>query len=217
MPTFGWLHVVFLLQGLLWTLALTVIAAVGGGLLGFAVALARISHRPWLRGLAVVYVQVLQGTPLLILMFLGFFGLNLMGFQRLPAIVAAGAAMTLFASAYLGEIWRGCIQSVARTQWEAAECLGLSRWAQLRFVVLPQALRIATPPTVGFAVQIVKNTSLASVVGFVELAQAGRLVNNSTFQPFIVYLLVAALYFVMCWPLSAWSRRLERKLNVGRR
>jgi polar amino acid transport system permease protein len=217
MPTFGWLHVGFLLQGLLWTLALTLIAGLGGGLLGFAVALARISRLSWLRSLAMVYVQVLQGTPLLILMFLGYFGFTLLGFQRLPAIVAAGAAMTLFASAYLGEIWRGCIQSVPRTQWEAAECLGLSRWAQLRFVVLPQALRIAVPPTVGFSVQIVKNTSLASVVGFVELAQAGKLVNNSTFQPFIVYLLVAVLYFWVCWPLSAWSRRLERKLNVGRR
>jgi len=156
MPTFGWLHVGFLLQGLLWTLALTLIAGLGGGLLGFAVALARISRLSWLRSLAMVYVQVLQGTPLLILMFLGYFGFTLLGFQRLPAIVAAGAAMTLFASAYLGEIWRGCIQSVPRTQWEAAECLGLSRWAQLRFVVLPQALRIAVPPTVGFSVQIVK-------------------------------------------------------------
>jgi polar amino acid transport system permease protein len=217
MPTFGWLHVGFLLQGLLWTLALTLIAALGGGLLGFAVALARISRMSWLRGLAMLYVQVLQGTPLLILMFLGYFGFTMLGFQRLPAIVAAGVAMTLFASAYLGEIWRGCIQAVPRTQWEAAECLGLSHWARLRCVVLPQALRIATPPTVGFAVQIVKNTSLASVVGFVELAQAGKLVNNSTFQPLIVYLLVAVLYFSVCWPLSAWSRRLERKLNVGHR
>lgn len=216
MPSFGWLHVGFLLQGLVWTLALSVIAGLGGSLVGFAIALARTSRAGWLRLLSLLYVQVLQGTPLLILMFLGYFGFNLLGFQRMPAIVAAGLAMTFFASAYLGEIWRGCIESVPRTQWEAAECLGLSRWAQLRLVILPQALRIAVPPTVGFAVQIVKNTSLASVVGFVELAQAGKLVNNSTFQPFIVYVLVAVLYFAMCWPLSAWSRRLERKLNVGR-
>lgn len=217
MPTFGWLHVGFLLQGVLWTLALTLVAGIGGGIAGFAVALARTSRSAWVRALSLGYVQVLQGTPLLILMFLGYFGFTMLGFQGLPAIVAAGVAMTLFASAYLGEIWRGCIEAVPRTQWEAAECLGLSRWGQLRFVVLPQALRIAVPPTVGFSVQIVKNTSLASVVGFVELAQAGKLVNNSTFQPLIVYVLVACLYFVMCWPLSLWSRRLERKLNVGRR
>jgi polar amino acid transport system permease protein len=197
-------------------MALTLVAAVGGGMAGFAIALARTSRSAWLRNLSLVYIQVLQGTPLLILMFLGYFGFTLIGFQGLPAIVAAGVAMTLFSSAYLGEIWRGCIESVSRTQWEAAECLGLTRWAQLRLVILPQALRIAVPPTVGFSVQIVKNTSLASVVGFVELAQAGKLVNNSTFQPFIVYVLVAFLYFLMCWPLSLWSRRLERKLNVGR-
>lgn len=217
MPSFGWNHLGFLLQGALWTLALTATAVVGGGLLGFAVALARISRHAWLRGIALVYVQVLQGTPLLILMFLGYFGFAMLGLQKLPALVAAGLAMTLFASAYLGEIWRGCIQAVPRTQWEAAECLGLSPTQRLLRVVLPQSLRIATPPTVGFLVQIVKNTSLASVVGFVELAQAGRLINNSTFQPFIVYLLVAVIYFLMCYPLSAWSRRLERKLHVGRR
>jgi polar amino acid transport system permease protein len=84
-------------------------------------------------------------------------------------------------------------------------------------VILPQAMRIATAPTVGFLVQIVKNTSLASVVGFVELAQAGKLVNNTIFEPFTVFIVVAAFYFAICYPLSAWSRSLERKLNVGRR
>lgn len=206
----------FLLQGLAWTLGLSVIAALGGGAVGFGLALARLHRLAAVRALAWAYVQLMQGTPLLILMFLGYFGFNMLGFQNLPALVAAGVAMTLFSSAYLGEIWRGCIQAVPRPQWEAAECLGLTGFARLRHVVLPQALRIATPPTVGFAVQIVKNTSLASVVGFVELAQAGRLVNNSTFQPFLVYALVAGLYFLICWPLSAWSRRLERKLHVGR-
>jgi polar amino acid transport system permease protein len=87
----------------------------------------------------------------------------------------------------------------------------------MRLVVLPQALRIATPPTVGFMVQIVKNTSLASVVGFVELARAGQVVNNSIFQPFLVYMLVAALYFCLCFPLSWWSRQLERRLLVAHR
>jgi len=217
MPAFGWEHLVFLLQGAVWTLALTVIAIMGGGLAGFVVALGRISRHRWLRGAALLYVQVLQGTPLLILMFLAYFGFALLGLPNLPALVAAGLAMTLFASAHLGEIWRGCLQAVSRTQWEAAECLGLSAIQRLGRVVLPQALRIATPPTVGFLVQIVKNTSLASVVGFVELAQAGKLVNNATFEPFTVYLLVAALYFAMCYPLSAWSRRLERRLYVGHR
>jgi polar amino acid transport system permease protein len=209
-------HFVFLLQAAGWTLVLSLMAFVGGGLLGFVVALCRVSPLRWVRWLATGYVQLVQGTPLLILMFLAYFGLSIAGLT-LPALVAAGLAMTIFVSAYIGEIWRGCIQSVPRTQWEAAECLALSRAQRMRLVVLPQALRIATPPTVGFMVQIVKNTSLASVVGFVELARAGQVVNNSIFQPFLVYMLVAGLYFLLCFPLSWWSRQLERRLLVTHR
>ncbi len=217
MPTFGPQHLWFLLVAAGWTLALSAIAFVGGGLLGFAVAMARISGNRILRGAATAYVQVVQGTPLLILLFMIYFGLAIAGFDGLPALVAAGAGLTIYASGFLGEIWRGCIESVPKTQWEAAECLALSRWQRMRRVILPQAMRIATAPTVGFMVQIVKNTSLASVVGFVELSQAGKLINNSVFQPFVVFIVVAGFYFAICYPLSALSRGLERKLNVGRR
>ncbi|MBX3645285.1 MAG: amino acid ABC transporter permease [Rubrivivax sp.] len=209
-------HLVFLLQGAVWTLVLSLIAFVGGGVAGFIVALCRISPIRPLRWISTVYVQLVQGTPLLILMFLAYFGLSIVGLS-LPALVAAGIAMTIYVSAYIGEIWRGCIQAVPRTQWEAAECLALSRTQRMGLVVLPQALRIATPPTVGFMVQIVKNTSLASVVGFVELTRAGQVVNNSLFEPFLVYMLVAGLYFMLCFPLSWWSRQLERRLLVGHR
>jgi len=214
--TFNVNHLQFLLQGALWTLLLSLIAFVGGGLLGFIVAMCRISPIKGLRWVALGYVQLVQGTPLLILMFLSYFGLSILGFT-LPAIVAAGISMTIYVSAYIGEIWRGCIQAVPRTQWEAAECLALSRVQRMALVILPQALRIATPPTVGFMVQIVKNTSLASVVGFIELARAGQVVNNSLFEPFLVYMLVAGLYFLLCFPLSWWSRTLERRLLVTHR
>ena len=123
----------------------------------------------------------------------------------------AGLSLTIYVGAYLGEIWRGCLQSVPKAQWEASECLALSKTSRMFQVILPQAIRIATPPTVGFSVQIVKNTSLASVVGFVELTRAGQLINNSIFEPFLVYVIVAFLYFCMCFPISVWSRRLERR------
>lgn len=125
--------------------------------------------------------------------------------------MAASLSMTIYVSAYLGEIWRGCIQSVPQAQWEAAECLAMSRTQRMLKVILPQAVRIATPPTVGFSVQIIKNTSLASVVGFVEITRAGQLINNSIFEPFIIYMIVAALYFCLCFPVSVFSRRLERR------
>ncbi|WFU11619.1 amino acid ABC transporter permease (plasmid) [Rhizobium sp. CB3090] len=211
------IHIQFIAVGALWTIGLSAIAFIGGSIIGFALALARISPSLLVRRLASGYIQLLQGTPLLVTLFLFYFGLAVVGFDSLPAIVAAGLGLVVYSSAFLAEIWRGCLQSVPKTQWEAAECLALTRWQRMTRVILPQAMRIATAPTVGFLVQIVKNTSLASVVGFVELAQAGKLVNNTIFEPFTVFIIVAAFYFVICYPLSAWSRRLERKLNVGRR
>lgn len=215
MVQFNWFHVGFLLQAAQWTVLLSLLAFVGGGVFGLAVALGRISRFPLLRWLTTAYIQVVQGTPLLVLLFLAYFGLSIMGFQLAP-LAAAGISLTIYSAAFLGEIWRGCIQAVPRTQWEAAECLGLNRFEQLLRVILPQAVRIAVPPTVGFMVQIVKNTSLASVIGFVELSRAGNLVNNSTFQPFIVFTTVALFYFCLCYPLSVASRRLERRLNAVR-
>ena len=209
-------HLSFLLQGAAWTIVLSLISFLGGGLLGFVVALARISRNRPIRWLALGYMQVIQGTPLLVVMFLAYFSLSMLGFN-LPAIVAAGISMTIYVGAYVGDIWRGAIQAVPKTQWEAAECLALTRAQRLGMVILPQALRIATPPTVGFMVQIVKNTSLASVVGFVELARAGQIVNNALFKPFLIYMLVAGLYFALSYPLSLWSRKLENKLLVTRR
>ncbi|MCB4768447.1 amino acid ABC transporter permease [Ancylobacter sp. Lp-2] len=217
MPSFSLVHLEFLGWAAMWTLGLSAIAFIGGGLVGFAVALMRISSVHWVRYAAIAYIQVVQGTPLLILLFLIYFGIAIVGFQEVPAIIAAGIGLTIYSSGFLAEIWRGCLQSVPKTQWEAAECLALTPWQRMTRVILPQAMRIATPPTVGFLVQIVKNTSLASVVGFVELAQAGKLINNSIFEPFTVFMVVAAIYFAICFPLSTWSRRLERKLNVSRR
>jgi polar amino acid transport system permease protein len=209
-------HLMYLLQGAAWTVGLSLIAFAGGGTLGLVVALCRISGSRALRFLTSAYVQLVQGTPLLVILFMTFFGLPAIGFN-ISALAAAGISLTVYVSAYLGEIWRGCIEAVPRAQWEAAECLALTRAQRMRLVVLPQAVRIATPPTVGFMVQIVKNTSLASVVGFVELARSGQILNNSVFEPFLVYLIIAAIYFALCFPLSRWSQRLERRRAPAQR
>ncbi|CEJ10143.1 amino acid ABC transporter permease [Phreatobacter sp. AB_2022a] len=209
-------HWAALMNGLSWTVLLSLVGFLAGGLVGFGVALARISDNPVVRNLALGYVNLIQGTPLLIVMFVLYFGLPVLGFD-MPPLVAACIAMTLFAAAYLGEIWRGCLEAVPRTQWEAADCLALTRWERIVLVILPQAVRIAIPPTVGFMVQIVKNTSIASVIGMAEMTYIGKLINNATFQPFRIYLVIAGLYFLLCYPLSWLSRRLERKLNVAHR
>lgn len=215
MVKFTSVHVFYLLNAAKWTLLLSLIAFAGGAALGLPLALARASRLRLLQLASAAYIQLIQGTPLLILLFIAYFGISILGYKLEP-MVAAGAALTLYAGAFLAEIWRGCIQSVPRTQWEASDCLGLNRFQQYAHVILPQAVRIAIPPTVGFMVQIVKNTSLASIIGFVELSRAGQIVNNSTFEPFFVFTCVAAIYFALCYPLSLTSRYLERSLHVAR-
>src|SRR5262245_35899438 len=205
----------FLGHGALWTVGLSLMALAGGGIAGFVIALARISPLKSVRFASGAYVQLIQGTPLLVILFLGYFGLAAICLSVSP-LAAAGASLTLYVAAYLGEIWRGCIQSVPKPQWEAAEGLALTRTQRMVKVILPQAVRIATPPTVGFMVQIIKNTSLASVVGFVELMRSGQIVNNSLFEPFAVYAIIAVVYFAMCYPISLYSQRLERRMGRGK-
>ena len=199
-----------------WTVALSLIAFIGGGLVGAALLVLRLrGGRWWGRGVD-LYVQLFQGTPLLMQLFLAYFGLALLGWDT-SAWTAAALALTLYTSAFLTEIWRGCVASIPKGQWEAAASLALSFGEQLRHVVLPQALKIALPPTVGFLVQVVKGTALASIVGFVELTKTGSMISNATFQPFVVYSVVALMYFALCFPISLSAQALERKLNVGRR
>jgi polar amino acid transport system permease protein len=209
-------QLLFLLRGFGWTIVLSLLAFAGGGVLGFVLALVRVYAARPLRTLAMLYIKLIQGTPLLILLFLTYFGLPALGLAVEP-IVAAAIGLSTYVSAYLGEIWRGSLEAVPRTQEEAAACLALNWHQRLLHVILPQALKIATPPTVGFMVQIVKNTSLASAIGFVEMVRAAQMINNATFRPFIVFVLIAALYFLLCYPLSAWSRRLERSFDVAHR
>lgn len=198
-----------------WTVVLSLIAFVGGGLLGLALLVARLAKWPAAEAVVAGYVQLFQGTPLLMQLFLAYFGIALFGID-VSAWTAAGVALTLYTSAFLAEIWRGCVQAVPRGQWEAAQSLALDFREQLRHVILPQALRIAVAPTVGFLVQVIKGTALASVIGFIELTKAGTMITNATFRPFAVYSCVALMYFALCYPISAWSRSLERKLHVKR-
>ena len=197
-----------------WTVVLSLIAFIGGGLVGLALLVARLSGSRGATAGVVGYVQVFQGTPLLMQLFLAYFGLALFGINVSPWW-AAGLALTLYTSAYLTEIWRGCVDAIPRGQWEAAESLALSFGETLRHVVGPQALRIAVPPTVGFLVQVIKGTALASVIGFIELTKAGTMITNATFRPFTVYACVALMYFLLCWPVSATARQLERSMRRG--
>jgi polar amino acid transport system permease protein len=205
-----------LLMALRWTVALSLIAFVGGGVVGGVLLFLRMRAGKGLERAISLYVQLFQGTPLLMQLFLAYFGIALMGIE-VSAWTAATVALTLYTSAFLTEIWRGCVASIPKGQWEASGSLALSFGEQMRHVILPQAVKIATAPTVGFMVQVVKGTALASVIGFVELTKAGSMISNATFQPFVVFSCVALMYFVLCFPISLYAKHLERKINVNRR
>lgn len=209
----AWQDVLYLVLAIRWTLLLTFLALSGGSLVGLLVAASGASGNMVLRNVARAYVGLVQGIPLLAWLFIFYFGLSIVGYN-LPPWVAATVGFSIYAGAFLGEIWRGALISIPKTQWEAGRAIGLTYLEQLRHVIIPQAVRVAIPPTVGFIVQLIKNTSLASVIGFVELTREGQLTTAATFQPFTVYLLVAALYFSLCYPLTRYSRTLERKRRV---
>ena len=199
-----------LLEAARWTVALSLVAFMGGGVVGAVLLVARLSKMRGAQTLVGAYVQLFQGTPLLMQLFLAYFGIALFGIKT-SAWAAAAFALTLYTSAFLTEIWRGCVAAIPKGQWEAASSLALNFGEQLRYVVLPQALKIAIPPTVGFLVQVVKGTALASVIGFIELTKAGGMIANATFKPFVVYSCVALMYFALCFPISLYARRLERR------
>lgn len=211
----GSLDLFYLVLAMRWTLFLTLLALAGGSAIGLLIAACGASrHRP-ARFVARSYVNVVQGIPLLAWLFIFYFGFPIFG-VTVPAWIAATTGFSVYAGGFLGEIWRGALISIPRTQWEASVSIGMSYVEQLRHVIIPQAVRVATPPTVGFIVQLIKNTSLAAVIGFVELTREGQLTAAATYQPLMVYSLVAVLYFCLCYPLTVCSRRLEGRIRVAR-
>jgi polar amino acid transport system permease protein len=209
-------HFLYIAGAIGWTLGLSLVAFLGGMLGGFAIALLATASRRALRAMAKTHIVLFQGTPLIVLLIVCYFGLPTLGLE-LSAFASAAIALGLYASAFLGDIWRGCIEAVPDSQREAGLALGLSPMQVRWLVILPQTFRIALPPTAGFLVQVIKGTSLASVVGFVELSHAGQQVANDTLQSFLVFGFVACLYFLLCFPLTEWSEHLERKLSAGTR
>ncbi len=192
-----------------WTVLLSLVAFLCGAGAGLAVLLMRVGKTRRARRAASLYIAVFQGTPLLMQLFLVFFGLPLVGL-RIEPWSAAVTGLTLCASAFLAEIWRGGVEAIPQGQWDAAASLGLHRLGQIRLVVLPQAFRIVRAPTVGYLVQLVKSTALTSIIGFEELMRAANAINNATFEPFTVYGFVALIYFAICFPLTAYGRFLEK-------
>jgi polar amino acid transport system permease protein len=199
-----------------WTLLLSAIAFASGAFFGLVLLVIRMGAWKWARTTVMLYVELFQSTPLLMQLFLVYFGLPHLGID-VSAWLAAAVCLTLYSSAFLTDIWRGAVEAIPRGQWDGSASLGLHYLRQLHLVILPQATRMAIPPTVGFLVQLVKSTALASIVGFHEITRTAQILTNATFQPFVIYGMAALLYFAMCYPLTKASRGLERRLATGGR
>lgn len=197
--------------GLWATVLLSAAAIVTGTLLGLLVASVRTSRIPVLAQLARLYLEVFRGTPLLIQMLFIYFGAAYLSIADITIFGAALLALTLYQGAYIAEIFRAGIEAVPRGQWEASRVLGLTRVQTFTNVILPQTRAIVLPPLVGQYLSLIKDTSIAVVIGYVELVRQGQAVIDRVGHPVEGYLAVAVLYFVICYPLSLVVRRMERK------
>jgi polar amino acid transport system permease protein len=203
-----------LFHGAARALAFTVVSFALASVLGLVVAVARSAPSPLVRAPGLVYTEVIKNLPILTGIFITYFGLATVGLT-LSAFQAGCASLAIFYGAYLAEIFRGSLLSVTRGQREAAQAAGLSGTATMRFVVLPQALRVALPGTGTMLVDLLKATSLLVTIGGAELMTVGQNIASVTFAPLGIYTLIGLIYFVMCFPLSRAVAFLERLLERG--
>jgi len=202
-----------LLAGALLTLKFAVLSMAFGLTAATLVALMGISNSTTLRRIAQVYVSIMRGTPLLVQIFVIYYGLPSLGISLDPT-PAGVLALSANVAAYLSESMRGAILGIARGQWLAAYSLGLSRMATLRYVIAPQALRLAVPSLANSLISLIKDTSLVSVITVTELLRSAQEVIATTFQPLPLYLGAAAIYWVLCTVLEALQRWFERRLAL---
>ena len=184
-------------------------------MVGLFILFLRVSRVRVLRDRHQDFIEFFQGTPLLMQLFLFFFGLALFGIEVSPWL-AAGLALTLWTAPSSPRSGAAASRPSPRASGRPRPASRMSFIEQMRYVILPQALRIAIAPTVGFSVQVVKGTALASIIGFVELTKAGTMLTNATFQPFLVYSMVALIYFCLCFPLSWFANASKGSLDVAR-
>ncbi|MET3174621.1 UNVERIFIED_ORG: polar amino acid transport system permease protein [Arthrobacter sp. UYCu721] len=213
--TFGWNDLLPLLQGAWLTVTLCVTSGVIGSIFGMILGLASTSPSRIARWISVIYVNIIRGIPILVIIFMIYFGLPLV-FPNLDLskFMAATIALSCYAAAYVSEIVRGSIEAVPAGQSEAADALGLGHYLKYKYVIIPQAMKIIVPPGVGFMIGLVKDSSLVAVIGYVELTKSGNIVANLTNNPISTFLSVGAIYFVICYGISMLGRWYEKRTGI---
>lgn len=202
----------FLLEGVPMTLILSLLGMLLGLILGFFLALASGSKHIVLKWPSKLYISFMRGTPMIVFLFLLYFGLPVIGIE-LTAFIAASLAFGLNSAAYIAEINRASLNSVDQGQWESAKALNIPYWTAMRMIILPQAIRIAIPPLSNVFLSIVKSTSLAAMITVPELFQKAQIVAGRTFDSMTMYILVALIYWPICAAISYMQDRLEAKYS----
>lgn len=213
--TFEIKHLLPLVKGMGVTLEVCLITLVLGTILGLMAGIALTSRIRPLRAACKAYVNIVRGIPLLVILFMTFYGIPLLCDVDVSQSVASIASLTVYSGAYIAEIVRGAIQSIPKGQTEAANALGMSALQRVRLVILPQAVRVMIPPLVGFFIALVKDSSLVSAIGYIDLTRSGKIVGNLTMNPMLSFVFVAVFYFVICYSLSRLARYSERKLQIN--
>jgi polar amino acid transport system permease protein len=203
----------FLFKGTIITIELSALSLVMALLLGLFFGTMRASKYFALRAMACVYIEVLRGTPLLIIMMFVFYCIPILLAKEISPFIAATLSLSFYGGAYAAEIVRAGIESIAKGQWEAARSTGLSGVKLMRFVILPQAFRVMIPPGVGLFVSLVKDSSLASIIGYVELTRASEIIRMNIYETWGPLSIVAANYFVICYLLSKLGAHTEKRFR----
>jgi polar amino acid transport system permease protein len=202
-----------LLRGAVLTIFLCVLSGVLGTAVGMLFGVARSSPLAPVRWLAALYTNFIRGIPILIILLFMYYAIPLLfPVATFSQGVTAVVGLSVYSGAYMAEIFRGSIAAIPRGQLEAAEALGMHYVQKMRYVIMPQALKIAVPPAVGFLIALVKASSLVSVIGFTDLTRAGRIVTSQNHLPLATFLVVAILYFAISYPISLFGRWYERRL-----
>lgn len=209
-------HILPLLRGVLVTLRICGITILFATIIGIIVGWFSLSKNRLVSTISKAYVNIMRGIPLLVILFICYYGIPILTGVDISQNVASIGGLTIYAGAYISEIVRGSILSVPKGQTEAAHALGMNELQRMFIVIIPQAVRYMIPPFVGFIVSLIKDSSLVSTIGYIDLMRYGKIVSNLTLAPFSTYLCVAGLYFIICFFFTRLSGYLEKKLQRGR-
>ncbi|MBP2621963.1 amino acid ABC transporter permease [Streptococcus panodentis] len=203
----------FVFSGIPYTLGVALTSFLTGLVLGFFISRARMSKSSLLSALVRFYISVMRGVPMIVVLFVLYFGLPFYGVE-LPALLCSYLAFSLVSAAYISEIFRASMQAVDQGQWEAARALGLKNWTIVRKIILPQAIRIAIPPLGNVVLDMIKSTSLMAMITVQDIFQKAKIVGGRELDYMSMYVLVAFIYWLLCYGFEILQARLEKKLRI---